>query len=255
MQWARRGLQTLMMFALIATIGGVSLLWNVAALLIYPVLPRERGLVLGRTVISKVYRVFWLLGEWTGLLRVDAAAIDSVKDEGGLIIVSNHPTVFDALLVVSRLPKSACLMKANLMRSPFLGPGAKLAGYIRNDTVVGTVRSCVKDLKRGGQLVLFPEGTRTSQHPINPFRPGVTLIAKLAKAPIQTVFIDTDSPYSGKGWPMWKLPPLPVVFTLRMGKRFEPESDEAALLQTLERYIAEGTRTNVVDNLKRAMAS
>jgi 1-acyl-sn-glycerol-3-phosphate acyltransferase len=85
-------------------------------------------------------------------------------------------------------------------------------------------------------LVIFPEGTRTVTQPLNAFRPGVTLIAKLAQAPIQTVFIDTDSPYLAKGWPLWRVPPLPIVFTLRLGQRFAPSQDSDALLQQIEQY-------------------
>ena len=77
---------------------------------------------------------------------------------------------------------------------------------------------------------------------LNPFRPGVTMIAKLAGAPIQTVFIDTDSPYLGKGWPLWRLPPLPIVFSVRLGRRFAPAADSAALLQEIEAYFAAGVR-------------
>jgi 1-acyl-sn-glycerol-3-phosphate acyltransferase len=138
------------------------------------------------------------------------------------------------------------------MHNPFLGPGAKLARYLPNDTAIGTIRACVKDLRRGGQLVMFPEGTRTTQHPINPIQPGVTAIAKHAKAPIQVVFIDTDSPYLGKGWPIWKLPPFPMRMTVRMGPRLAPGRDSDVQLAQLERLIAEGTRTNVVENRARA---
>ncbi len=250
-----RGLQSLILLALILGLGVVSLIWSLVALALYPVLPRERGLTLGRAVISRVYRQFWRVASATGLLRMDASAIDVLRNEPGLIIVCNHPCVLDALMLVARLPRSACVMKAELMLNPFLGPGARLARYIRNDTVIGTIRCCVKDLQRGGQLVLFPEGTRTVRHPINEFRPGVTLIAKLAKAPIQTVFIDTDSAFTTKGWPLWKLPPLPARYTVRMGRRFAYESDDGALLRTLETYVAENTRTNVGDNLQRARAS
>jgi 1-acyl-sn-glycerol-3-phosphate acyltransferase len=143
-------------------------------------------------------------------------------------------------MLVARLPRSACVMKASLMRNPFLWPGARLARYIRNDSPHGMVRVAVDDLAQGGQLVLFPEGTRTTQRPVNAFRPGFTLIAKLAKAPIQAVFIDTDSPYLGKGWPLWRLPPLPIVFTVRMGRRFSPQDDHAALLAQVEAHFAAG---------------
>jgi len=129
------------------------------------------------------------------------------------------------------------------MRNPFLGAGARLARYIRNDSTHSMVRMAVEDLERGGQLVVFPEGTRTTAAPINPFRPGVTLIAKLARAPIQTVFIDTDSPYLGKGWPLWKLPPLPIVFTVRLGERFAPADDPNGLLAEIERTVAAGVKT------------
>jgi 1-acyl-sn-glycerol-3-phosphate acyltransferase len=88
--------------------------------------------------------------------------------------------------------------------------------------------------------VLFPEGTRTTQAPINPFHPSFTLIARHAHAPIQTVFIDTDSPYLGKGWPLWRLPPLPICFAVRLGRRFEPSADHHALRIEIESYFAAG---------------
>jgi 1-acyl-sn-glycerol-3-phosphate acyltransferase len=88
--------------------------------------------------------------------------------------------------------------------------------------------------------VLFPEGTRTTQVPINPFHTSFTLIARHAHVPIQTVFIDTDSPYLGKGWPLWRLPPLPICFDVRLGRRFEPSADHHALHAEIERYFAAG---------------
>ncbi|MEW6707109.1 MAG: lysophospholipid acyltransferase family protein [Pseudomonadota bacterium] len=172
------------------------------------------------------------------MLRIDSEALDALRDERGLIVVGNHPSMLDALILVARLPRSACIMKAELMRNVFLGAGARLARYIRNDSARGMIRLAVQDLKAGGQLVIFPEGTRTTTNPVNPFRPGVTLIAKLAQVPIQTVFIDTDSPYLGKGWPIWKLPPLPIRFSVRLGRRFEPQADADALLAEMERYMA-----------------
>ena len=50
------------------------------------------------------------------------------------------------------------------------------------------------------------------------------------------MFIDTDSPYLGKGWPIWRVPPLPIVFHLRLGERFAPTADSNALTARLEQY-------------------
>lgn len=228
--------------AMLLLLGLISLVWNAVALLLYPLLPRATGRRIGRAGIAFGYRLYWWFADRVGMMHLHADALDALRDEPGLIVVANHPSMLDALMLVARLPRSACVMKASLMRNPFLGPGARLARYIRNDTPKGLIRLAVDDLRQGGQLVLFPEGTRTTMKPLNPFRPGFTMIARRAGAPIQTVFIDTDSPYLGKGWPLWKLPPLPIVFTVRLGRRFEPQADHAALLAEIEAYFAAGVR-------------
>jgi 1-acyl-sn-glycerol-3-phosphate acyltransferase len=234
-QWI--GLQTMLV-----VLGVQSLAWNLAALILYPLLPRPLGRRIGRVMIAFGYRNFWRLAHGLGMMRLHSEALDALRDEPGLIVVANHPSMLDAMMLVARLPNSFCVMKASLLANPFLGPGARLARYVHNDTPAGLVRLAVRDLRNGGQLVMFPEGTRTTRAPINPFRPGCTMIAKLTPAPIQTVFIDTDSPYLGKGWPLWKLPPMPIVFTVRLGARFEPRQDHAALLRELEAYFAAGVR-------------
>jgi len=235
------------LYALLGLLGAVSLGWNLIAALLYPLLPPAVGRRLGRATIAHVYRAFWALASACRMMRVDAACLDPLQDEPGLIFVANHPTMLDALLLVAHLPHSACIMKASLMRNVFLGTGARLARYIRNDSARTMVRLAVEDLRAGGQLVIFPEGTRTTEWPLNRFRPGVTLIAKRANAPIQTVFLDTDTPYLGKGWPIWRVPPLPIVFRLRLGERFAPAQDSDAQLAQLEHYFRQHTEARPSD--------
>ena len=99
-------------------------------------------------------------------------------------------------------------MKAKIWDNPVLGGGARLAGYIRNDSPRGMVRQAASELRAGHSLLVFPEGTRTRSRPVNRFKGGFALIAKRAGAPVQTVFIETDSPFLGKGWPAFKRPAL-----------------------------------------------
>ncbi|MCE9658575.1 MAG: 1-acyl-sn-glycerol-3-phosphate acyltransferase [Burkholderiales bacterium] len=229
-----------LLFALvIAQLGLVSLVWNLLAPLLSLLLPRRTRERIGRAAISFIYRSGWATAERLGMMSVDSSALDALRDEpGGLIVAANHPAMFDAMVVVARLPRGACVMKAELLRNVFLGGGARLAGYIRNDSGRGMVRAAVECLKEGGQLVLFPEGTRTVRPPVNAFKPGITMIAHLAKAPIQTVIIESDSPYLRKGWPLLRPPPAPVVIRVRLGKRFEPQADHRNLLRAVERYFA-----------------
>jgi 1-acyl-sn-glycerol-3-phosphate acyltransferase len=238
MSVVKRLFQSMLFYVLLLHLGAMSLTWNLAALVLYPMLSRQQGTIVGRAAISSVYRGFWACANWLGLMRIDYTALDVLSRDAGLIIAANHPSMLDALLVVARVPRGICIMRASLMRNPFLGAGARLARYIRNEPPRGMIRSAVENLKAGGQLVLFPEGTRTIVAPINPFRPGLTLIAHMAQVPIQTVFIETPSPYLGKGWPIWRTPQFPVVFNVRLGQRFAPEADHMGLMKRLETYFA-----------------
>ena len=235
------GLRHRVFFAfLIAQLGAMSLVWNLLAPLLSLLLPRAAGGHLGRAGVSYIYRCCWTTAELLGLMQIDSKELDALRREpGGLIVVANHPTMLDALLVVARLPRGVCVMKAELMKNIFLGGGARLAQYIRNDVGRGMVRDAVQTLAEGNQLVLFPEGTRTVAAPINAFKPGITLIAHLAQVPIQTVIIESDSPYLTKGWPLLKAPPVPVRIRLRLGRRFAPAAEHRAQLRRLEQYFGE----------------
>lgn len=228
--------------SLLVMLGLMSIVWNLVALPLYPLLPRATGQRVGRAGIAFGYRIFWAAARASGLLRMDAQALRPMADERGLVIVANHPSLLDALMLVAQLPRSFCVMKASLMRNPFLGPGALLARYSRNDCARTMVRQAVDDLRAGGQLVMFPEGTRTTGTALHPFHGGFALIARRAQVPVQTVFIDTTSPYLGKGWPIWKLPPLPIEFSVRLGRRFEPGPDVDTWVQDIERYMAANVR-------------
>jgi 1-acyl-sn-glycerol-3-phosphate acyltransferase len=226
-----------LLYALLLALGLASLAWNLVALVLLPLLPAATGQALGRAVISRSYALFWGVAQGVGMMRIDSRALSGLRLEpGGLIVAANHPSMLDALLVIACLPRGVCIMKASLMRNVFLGAGARLARYIRNDPPRAMIGDAVQSLREGAHLVVFPEGTRTVHQPVNPFLPGITLIAQRAQVPIQTVIIETDSPYLGKGWPIWRTPPAPVAFKLRLGERFAPQTDHAELLRALESY-------------------
>ena len=149
------GLGQRLLFALvIAQLGLVSLAWNLVAPLISLVLPRRSRERIGRAAISWIYRSGWATAEALGMMTVDSSALDVLRDEpGGLIVAANHPAMLDAMVVVARLPRGVCVMKAELLRNVFLGAGARLAGYIRNDSGRGMVRDV------GG----VPEGRRPAR--------------------------------------------------------------------------------------------
>lgn len=213
------------------------------------------GMLLGGTLIGACARLFmpasrfrWFLRGWAsatfrgylrglqamGLLHADLSDLDRIRDESSLILAPNHPSLLDAVLVISRLPRTVCIMKASLWDNLFLGAGARMAGYIRNDSPRSMVRLSVQALAEGGQLLVFPEGTRSAQAPIGPLKPAFAAIARRAGAPVQTIIIETDSPYLAKGWPLWRKPPLPLRFRVRLGPRVQPDGSVDELVARVD---------------------
>ncbi len=236
LHWARTAYEYFCLCLGYAYFGGVGMLVTLVSGVLYPLLPRQFGSDLARNVIGTLFRSFLALLRGAGLLRVDLSALDALRGERGLIIAPNHPCLLDAVFVISRIPGVACIMKAKIWDSPVLGGGARLAGYIRNDSPRGMVRQAAIELRAGHSLLVFPEGTRTRRHPVNRFKGGFVLIAKRAGAPVQTVFIETDNPFLGKGWPAFKRPPFPLVYRVRLGERFGAPDNVQASLRALEDY-------------------
>jgi Tat protein secretion system quality control protein TatD with DNase activity len=65
---------------------------------------------------------------------------------------------------------------------------------------------------------------------------SVGLIAKHAQVPVQTLLIETDSPFLSKGWSLFRRPELPITYRVRLGKRFDPPADVPAFTAELDRY-------------------
>lgn len=237
MGWAILIWQGLLFYAVLILLAVMSLIWNLVALVLHPLMGEERGRRIGRAGISYGYWLFWTISDAVGVMRLDVKALDRLKDEpGGLVVVANHPTLLDGVLLASRLPRASCIMSSKLLGNIFIGAGARFARYICVDQPLSMFKDSVTDLKLDAQLIIFPEGTRTLGKRVNKFRPGVTLIAKKAAVPIQTVFIETGSSFLTKGWPILKAPPLPIDIKVRLGKRFEAIEDHGALLQEIEDY-------------------
>jgi len=224
------------LYSSLTLLGLICLVWSVFALPLFFLLPPRAGTAIGRRGIMLGFRIYaWSLAI-TRVYRLDIRDIDSLKGGPPLILAPNHPCLIDALLILTRHPNIVCVMKSALMRNLFLGSGSRLARYIRNDSSRQMVKESVAQLRDGAILLLFPEGTRTINGPINCLVGSVGLIAKHANVPVQTLVIETDSPFLSKGWPLFRRPTLPITYRVRLGKRFDPPLDVEAFTTELDRY-------------------
>ena len=204
-------------------LGLLCLGWTLVAVVLYPLLPLHRGRVLGRWVIMVLFRCYLASLSASRRCHFDLTALDALRHEGPLIIAPNHPSLLDAVMVISRLPNVACVMKSNLIGS---------------EPVRNMIHLSVNDFQNGSHLLLFPEGTRTTRDPVNPLRGSIGLIAHQAQVPVQTVLIETDTKYLSKGWPLFRKPVLPITSRVRLGRRFDPPTHTHRFMAELQDYFA-----------------
>lgn len=212
------------------------LAWWPLALLLNPLLPRRLGRPLGRYVARLGFRGYLGILSLLCACRFDLAELDRLRHEEPLVLAANHPSLLDALLVLSRVPDTACVMKADLMDNLLFGAAARLAGFIRNDTALPMILDAGDELARGAHLLIFPEGTRTTVFPVAPCLPTAGLIARRSRVPVQTLLIEFSTPYLGKQWPLFRRPVLPLHCRVRLGHRFPPPNDVVAFSAELESY-------------------
>ena len=200
----------------------ICLSWTPFAMILGALLPESRAKHIGRAAIRTGFRILLrLLAIFCGC-RFD---LQEVKELGRrrepMVVVANHPSLFDAIILVSCLPNAVCIMKAGLMHNLLLGAGARMARYIVNDSPLPMIRSAIHELREGACLVIFPEGTRTNTPPVGACSATAGVIAARAGVPVQALLIEMSSNYLGKHWPMWRPPRLPLTVRVTRGQRFD----------------------------------
>lgn len=117
---------------------------------------------------------------------------------GACVIVSNHLSNCDAFIVGMQYKgKNYVLGKKESFSPKIVAWFLKTVGGIpidRDNPSPATLLQCVKLLKSGEKLLIFPEGTRNkTDQPLLPLKGGAALLAIKSKVPVQTVFIQGKS--------------------------------------------------------------
>src|SRR5215467_15408092 len=113
----------------------------------------------------------------------------------GSIVVSNHESYADILVLLSSLPLPVrFLAKRGIFRVPVLGWSIRAAGFVPVDRgdrsrSFATVETALKRLGKGRSLVVFPEETRTRNGELSPFKKGAAMLASKTGFPILPVGI------------------------------------------------------------------
>lgn len=146
-----------------------------------------------------------LIGVWFFRLRV--AGREHWPVDGGALVCANHQSHFDPPLVgLTCRRRMNYLARDTLFRLPVLG---QLIGFFdaipidREGIGLGGLKETLRRLKAGELVLIFPEGTRTSDGEIAPLKPGFISVARRSRVPL--IPIAMDGAY--QSWP--RSAPLP----------------------------------------------
>ncbi len=141
-------------------------------------------------------RLWARLGLWLAGVRVEATGQENVPAGVPVIFMSNHQGNFDILALLLVVPrKFAWIAKEELFRIPVFGHSMARAGYIPLDRSDGrralkSMDAAAAKIRNGASVVIFPEGTRSLDGNLLPFKRGGFLVAARAGVPIIPVTID-----------------------------------------------------------------
>lgn len=144
------------------------------------------------------------------------------------LVISNHPSLIDVLLISAAIPNLCCVLKGNLHYNPLFTFLIKYLDYLPNSDPEKMLEEGSARLRAGETLLIFPEGTRSAPPPTDletavsakpplVFRFGAAELARRSGANALPVVIHYNDRYFRKGHPWYRLPPNIMRFRLEIG--------------------------------------
>jgi 1-acyl-sn-glycerol-3-phosphate acyltransferase len=147
-------------------------------------------------MIHSYARQWGKLALWANRVKVKVKGLESLEREGPYVFMSNHQGSYDIFALLGHLPfHFKWLAKRELFSIPFFGWTMTAAGYISVDRkgtreTVEAMNDAAKKIREGTSILIFPEGTRSPNGSIQPFKKGGFTLAIKSKVPIVPIAID-----------------------------------------------------------------
>jgi 1-acyl-sn-glycerol-3-phosphate acyltransferase len=197
--------------------------------------------------IGPLYRVaMWILktGVRAAGIRVDASGMENIPADRSCIFMCNHISNLDAPVLLPLLPgRSSVLLKKELMNIPILGVAMRLGKFVpvargaRRDEAQASVEAAGEALRSGLHMLVYPEGTRSRDGRLLPFKKGPFYLAKQTQAPIIPIALSGTQTMMHKG----SVAITPGVARVKVLPAIEPGAYETReeLLRAVRGAIAE----------------
>jgi 1-acyl-sn-glycerol-3-phosphate acyltransferase len=204
----------LALFGLAAVVGN-ALYFLPVRFLVPPGAARRR---LARAGIRVTFRTFLHVLTTLGVIKLelDREGLARLGETGG-VIVANHPTLIDVLVLLACIEQAGCVVKQTLWRNPLISIALTAADYIPSKDPQQLLRDCDVALRRGESLIVFPEATRSV--PGEPLRlhRGAATIALESDAVLKIVHFSCEPVLLPKGEPWYRIPSGRPCLAARVG--------------------------------------
>ncbi len=169
-----------------------------------------------RYIIRCCFRSFLWALHYSGILKFKGVGLEALENDRGVVIVANHPTLIDVIVLMAVAPNVNCVVKKALLKSPFLGGVVSAAGYIPNDGPENILNLCKESLSRGENLIIFPEGTRSVPGEPLLLRRGAARVAFHSGASLRPIKITVTPPMLTKSKPWYGIPKKRALFLVQV---------------------------------------
>ena len=192
---------------------------------------------------------FWgKIALWANRVKVRVQGLEHIPGQGPYVFMSNHQGSYDIFALLGHLPfQFKWLAKREIFSIPILGWAMKATGYIFIDRegtreTVSAMRDAAEKIHEGMSVVIFPEGSRSPDGSIQPFKKGGFTLAIKSKVPIVPIAITGSGEILRKG----KLKVYPGSITIRVDRPVETKGctmkDRGVLMDQLHAIILENFR-------------
>ena len=171
---------------------------------------------IGRAVIGRAMGLFVEIMRGLGVLRYDIRGMEDAEGLTHTVIAANHPSLIDVVFLISRFPEAECVVKHTLWLNPCTRWALKAANYIPNRDPVMVLDECVRRVRAGANLIVFPEGTRTTPGKPPVFSRGPATIAARANGRLLPVRIHCNPTTLTKAEPWYHIPRRQVLFEMEI---------------------------------------
>ncbi len=163
-------------------------------------------------LIGQSFHLFCNLMKYTGAIDYQIIGAETLAKDRNCLIVANHPSLIDYVLIASTLEQCDCLVKSAIWANPFMKHIVQAAGYIPNEAPDDLIDQCNRRFERGNVLLVFPEGTRTTPGMDSNLQRGAAQIAIRTERDLRVVHIRVSPSFLTKQMKWYQVPKTKPFF-------------------------------------------